>query len=203
GAVAEAAAGSGPPASSAPGIESAIAAKIAGTGGAGGAAGAAGALAAGPAAAGSGSAARRLLLVDDSVSVRKAVGQMLGRHGYGVTAVADGEEALAALQQGSFDAVLTDLEMPRLNGYELIEEIRRRPGGGGLPIVVITTRAGGKHLDLARRLGATACFGKPFDAAELLSQLDDLWKGSAARARAAGAGAPAVPPAPADGGPAA
>jgi len=147
--------------------------------------------------------ARRLLLVDDSVSVRKAVGQMLGRHGYGVTAVADGEEALAALHQGSFDAVLTDLEMPRLNGYELIEEIRRRPGGGGLPIVVITTRAGGKHLDLARRLGATACFGKPFDAAELLSQLDDLWKGSAARARAAGAGAPAVPPAPADGGPAA
>jgi CheY-like chemotaxis protein len=116
--------------------------------------------------------------VDDSVSVRKSIGQMLGRHGYGVTAVADGEEALAALQQGSFDAVLTDLEMPRLNGYELIEEIRRQPGGGELPIVVITTRAGGKHLDLARRLGATACFGKPFDAAELLSHLDHLMAGT-------------------------
>jgi len=118
--------------------------------------------------------ARRLLLVDDSVSVRKAVGQMLGRHGYRVTAVADGEEALEALRQAPFDAVLTDLEMPRLNGYELIEEIRRRPGGRELPIVVITTRAGEKHLEVARRLGATACFGKPFDAAALLSLLGGL-----------------------------
>jgi chemosensory pili system protein ChpA (sensor histidine kinase/response regulator) len=127
----------------------------------------------GPAIAAS-SAARRLLLVDDSVSVRKAVGQMLGRHGYQVTAVADGEEALEALRLGSFDAVLTDLEMPRLNGYELIEEIRRGPRGGELPIVVITTRAGGKHLDLARRLGATACFGKPFDQTALLALLGGL-----------------------------
>jgi chemosensory pili system protein ChpA (sensor histidine kinase/response regulator) len=127
----------------------------------------------GPAIAAS-SSARRLLLVDDSVSVRKAVGQMLGRHGYQVTAVADGEEALEALRLGSFDAVLTDLEMPRLNGYELIEEIRRGPRGGELPIVVITTRAGGKHVDLARRLGATACFGKPFDQAALLALLGGL-----------------------------
>jgi chemosensory pili system protein ChpA (sensor histidine kinase/response regulator) len=140
---AEADAGSGPPASSAPAIAAS-------------------------------SAARRLLLVDDSVSVRKAVGQMLGRHGYQVTAVADGEEALEALRLGSFDAVLTDLEMPRLNGYELIEEIRRGPRGGELPIVVITTRAGGKHVDLARRLGATACFGKPFDQAALLALLGGL-----------------------------
>jgi chemosensory pili system protein ChpA (sensor histidine kinase/response regulator) len=117
---------------------------------------------------------RRLLLVDDSVSVRKVVGQMLGRHGYRVTTAADGEEALAALREGPFDAVLTDLEMPRLNGYELIEEIRRRPEGRALPIVVITTRAGDKHLEVARRLGATACFGKPFDATALLSLLDGL-----------------------------
>jgi chemosensory pili system protein ChpA (sensor histidine kinase/response regulator) len=130
--------------------------------------------AASPAAAAASPAARRLLLVDDSVSVRKAVGQMLGRHGYEVTAVADGEEALEALRLGSFDAVLTDLEMPRLNGYELIEEIRRGPRGGELPIVVITTRAGGKHLDLAHRLGATACFGKPFDQAALLALLGGL-----------------------------
>ena len=108
------------------------------------------------------------------MSVRKAVGQMLGRHGYQVTAVADGEEALEALRLGAFDAVLTDLEMPRLNGYELIEEIRRGPRGGELPIVVITTRAGGKHLDLARRLGATACFGKPFDQTALLALLGGL-----------------------------
>jgi chemosensory pili system protein ChpA (sensor histidine kinase/response regulator) len=159
--------GSGPPGSSAP----AIAAQ---TAGAAGAAAAAGTLAAGSAAIGPRSAARRLLLVDDSVSVRKAVGQMLGRHGYQVTAVADGEEALEALRLGSFDAVLTDLEMPRLNGYELIEEIRRGPRGGELPIVVITTRAGGKHIDLARRLGATACFGKPFDQAALLALLGGL-----------------------------
>jgi chemosensory pili system protein ChpA (sensor histidine kinase/response regulator) len=143
---------------------------------AGGAAGAAGAAAA-PA------RAREVLLVDDSVSVRKSVGQMLVRHGYRVTTVGDGEEALEALRTASFDAVLTDLEMPRLNGFELIEEIRRAPGGRELPIVVITTRAGGKHLDLARQLGATACFGKPFDPAALLSLLGGL------EARAAGAGA--------------
>ena len=135
--------------------------------------GAAGSAAPGLAVAGR-ATARRLLLVDDSVSVRKSIGQMLGRHGYQVTAVADGEEALEALRLGSFDAVLTDLEMPRLNGYELIEEIRRRPDARELPIVVITTRAGDKHLDLARRLGATACFGKPFDAAALLALLGGL-----------------------------
>jgi chemosensory pili system protein ChpA (sensor histidine kinase/response regulator) len=135
---------------------------------------AAGAGAAGPAGVPAPARGRELLLVDDSVSVRKSVGQMLGRHGYRVTAVGDGEEALEALRTARFDAVLTDLEMPRLNGYELIEEIRRDPAGRELPIVVITTRAGSKHLDLARQLGATACFGKPFDAAALLSLLDGL-----------------------------
>jgi chemosensory pili system protein ChpA (sensor histidine kinase/response regulator) len=180
-------------------LGAAILARVAGVAGVAAAAGAvgggdAGGVDAGGAATPAVSAAlpllgRRLLLVDDSVSVRKAVGRMLGRHGYQVTAAADGEEALAALREGSFDAVLTDLEMPRLNGYELIEEIRRRPGGHELPIVVITTRAGDKHREVARRLGATACFGKPFDAAALLALLGGLAAAATDRDGGAGTGA--------------
>jgi chemosensory pili system protein ChpA (sensor histidine kinase/response regulator) len=116
----------------------------------------------------------RLLLVDDSVSVRKVVSKMLGRAGYEVTTANDGQDALEVLRQQSFDVVLTDLEMPRLNGYELIEDVRRRQSKEQLPILVMTTRAGEKHMNLALELGANNYFTKPVDENKLLNFLRTL-----------------------------
>ncbi len=115
---------------------------------------------------------RRLLLVDDSISVRRVVGKMLTRAGYDVVLASDGQDALEKLLvEARFDAVLTDLEMPRLNGYELIEELRRKPDTAAVPIIVMTTRAGDKHMRLALELGATDYFAKPVDESKLLRAL--------------------------------
>ncbi|MCS7068331.1 MAG: response regulator [Meiothermus sp.] len=108
-----------------------------------------------------------VLLVDDSLSVRKVVGQMLRKAGYQVVTAADGQEALELLEQQPFQAVVTDLEMPRMSGFELLEEVRRRPKLSHLPIAVLTTRASAKHRDLAVELGANAYLTKPADEVEL------------------------------------
>jgi chemosensory pili system protein ChpA (sensor histidine kinase/response regulator) len=107
--------------------------------------------------------ARRVLLVDDSISVRKVVGAMLERGGFSVVTAGDGVEALEALGRGPVDVVVTDLEMPRLNGYELVEDLHRRPALRHVPIVMLTTRAGERHREVARRLGITQYVTKPVD----------------------------------------
>ena len=112
-----------------------------------------------------------LLLVDDSVSVRKVVAKLLARAGYRVTTAADGVEATERLRAETFDALLTDLEMPRMSGYELLEEVRARPATAQLPIVVMTSRAGEKHMQLAFELGATDYLTKPVDETKLLAFL--------------------------------
>lgn len=109
------------------------------------------------------SESRRILLVDDSISVRKFVGQMLQKAGFEVTTATDGADAIRYLGENAVDVVITDLEMPRVNGYELIEDLRRRPATREVPIVVLTTRAGAKHLNLARRLGVKHYVTKPVD----------------------------------------
>ncbi len=106
---------------------------------------------------------RRVLLVDDSISVRKFVGQMLVRAGFEVTTANDGAEALAKIADAGFDVVVTDLEMPRVNGYELLDTLRRRPQARALPVIVLTTRSGDKHAGLARRLGASHYVTKPVE----------------------------------------
>jgi chemosensory pili system protein ChpA (sensor histidine kinase/response regulator) len=105
----------------------------------------------------------RVLLVDDSVSVRRVLSKMLSRSGYHVVTAKDGQEALNLLRQGDVDVVLTDLEMPRVNGYELLEAIRRNESSKDLPVMVITSRASEKHMKLAYDLGATHYAGKPID----------------------------------------
>jgi len=108
-------------------------------------------------------AAASILLVDDSISVRKFVGQMLDRAGFRVFTAADGQDALDQLAELSVDALITDLEMPRVNGYALIEDLRRRPGTRNVPVVVLTTRAGDKHVSLAHRLGVRHYVTKPVE----------------------------------------
>ncbi len=108
-----------------------------------------------------------VLLVDDSLSVRKVVAQMLRKAGHQVVTASDGQEALELLEQHRFQAVVTDLEMPRMSGFELLEEVRRRPHLSHLPIAVLTTRASVKHRELATELGANAYLTKPADEVEL------------------------------------
>lgn len=120
-------------------------------------------------------ARRSVLLVDDSVSVRKFVGQMLDRAGFRVVTANDGIEALDRLSaDAAVDIVVTDLEMPRLNGYELIRDLKRRPGLRGVPIVVLTTRAGSKHVALARQLGVEHYVTKPVDEQAFVQLIESL-----------------------------
>ena len=107
--------------------------------------------------------ARRILLVDDSLSVRRFVGQMLEKAGFAVTTASDGADALARLGEARYDVVVTDLEMPRVNGYELIDDMRRRPATRDVPVVILTTRAGDKHVALARSLGVEHYVTKPVE----------------------------------------
>jgi chemosensory pili system protein ChpA (sensor histidine kinase/response regulator) len=106
---------------------------------------------------------RRILLVDDSISVRKFVGQMLEKASFEVITANDGAEALRRLGDTTVDLVITDLEMPRVSGYELIEDLRARAATRALPVVVLTTRAGAKHVNLARSLGIVHYVAKPVD----------------------------------------
>jgi chemosensory pili system protein ChpA (sensor histidine kinase/response regulator) len=106
---------------------------------------------------------RRILLVDDSVSIRKFVGQMLEKAGFDVLTAVDGLDAIQQLTEQRVDAVITDLEMPRMNGYALIEDLRRRSATRDVPVIVLTTRAGVKHVSLARRLGVRHYVAKPVE----------------------------------------
>ncbi|HEV8532390.1 MAG TPA: response regulator [Methylomirabilota bacterium] len=124
---------------------------------------------------------RRVLLVDDSVSIRKFVGQMLERAGFAVLTATDGAEALRRLAESSVDVVITDLEMPRVSGYELIEDLRSRAATRTLPVVVLTTRAGAKHVSLARRLGITHYVTKPVDEDAFVRLVDSLTARASAR----------------------
>jgi len=103
----------------------------------------------------------RVLLVDDSVSIRKFVGQMLEKAGFDVLTAVDGHDAIQQLTEETVDVVITDLEMPRVNGYALIEDMRRRSTTREIPVIVLTTRAGAKHVGLAQRLGVRHYVAKP------------------------------------------
>jgi len=119
-------------------------------------------------------ASRRVLLVDDSLSVRKFVGAMLTKAGLDVTTANDGAEGLARIAAEDFDVVITDLEMPRVNGYELIDDLRRRPSTRDLPVVVLTTRSGDKHVSLARRLGISHYVTKPVEEQAFVRLIESL-----------------------------
>ncbi|GGR98166.1 hybrid sensor histidine kinase/response regulator [Deinococcus sedimenti] len=119
--------------------------------------------------------AGRILLVDDSLSVRRHVGRSLERFGYQVTTASDGQEALERLLAGEpADLLLSDLEMPRMNGFELLRAVRSSAAHAGLPVVIMTTRAGEKHQQLAMELGANDYLAKPAEERLLHRRLDAL-----------------------------
>jgi chemosensory pili system protein ChpA (sensor histidine kinase/response regulator) len=115
-----------------------------------------------------------VLVVDDSLSQRRALEQILQDAGYKVYIARDGIEAVEFLSHAKPDVVLTDLEMPRMNGIELISHIRTQARTKHLPIIMITSRTTQKHKQMAQDAGADFYFSKPVQDEELSSKIHDL-----------------------------
>ncbi len=115
-----------------------------------------------------------VVLVDDSISVRKFVGRMLEKAGYRVKLAADGLEALEIVTQTRCDLVVTDLEMPRTNGYELLSHLRQDAQTRNIPVMVVTSRAGAKHRDRAMKEGAMAFLTKPVQEDQFITAVAKL-----------------------------
>ncbi len=103
-----------------------------------------------------------ILTVDDSASVRMAIRIALSGAGYAVTEAGDGAEGLAALKGGRFDMVVTDLNMPRMDGLTMIRELRSLPGCAGIPVIFVTTESDDGMKAQAKAAGATGWLVKPF-----------------------------------------
>jgi two-component system chemotaxis response regulator CheY len=103
-----------------------------------------------------------ILTVDDSASVRMAMRIALSGAGYAVTEAGDGTEGLDKLRSGRFDMVVTDLNMPRMDGLTMIRELRRLPGCAGIPVIFVTTESDDGVKAQAKAAGATGWLVKPF-----------------------------------------
>jgi chemosensory pili system protein ChpA (sensor histidine kinase/response regulator) len=123
-----------------------------------------------------------LLLIDDSLSIRKFVGRMLESAGYPFDTAVDGEDGLRKASMINYRMILTDLEMPKLNGFEVIQALRSRPETRHTPVVVMTTRARDKHRQMAMSLGATSYISKPVEERMLLQEVE-RWIGKASAMR--------------------
>lgn len=118
---------------------------------------------------------RKILVVDDSINVRRYLALTLEKVGYQVEQAKDGQEAVEKLLSGlSVQGIICDIEMPRLDGYGVLEEVKSRPEFQKLPIVMLTSRSNEKHRKLAMRLGASAYLSKPFNENHLLQTLAEF-----------------------------
>ena len=117
---------------------------------------------------------RVVVVADDSISVRKFVGRMLEKAGYRVKLASDGLEASEIVAQVGCHLVITDLEMPRMNGYELMAHLRQNPGTRRIPVLVVTSRAGAKHRDRAIKEGASGFLTKPVQEDQLIATVANL-----------------------------
>lgn len=115
-----------------------------------------------------------VLSADDSPSVRKYIQSVLQQADINVISADDGLNALSKLASSNADIVVTDLEMPRMNGFELVSEIRKLPQYNDLPIVIVTARAGEKHRRTGIELGANAFLNKPFDPRQLIETVESF-----------------------------
>ncbi|VTU36914.1 Chemotaxis protein CheA [Variovorax sp. PBL-H6] len=126
-----------------------------------------------------------VLVVDDSITVRRVTQRLLQREGYRVSLAADGLQALERLQQERPAVVLSDIEMPRMDGFDLARNIRADASLAGLPIIMITSRIAEKHHDHARALGVNHYLGKPYAEDELLRLVRHYTSAEAPQAMAA------------------
>ncbi|WP_314296052.1 Hpt domain-containing protein [Acinetobacter schindleri] len=121
-----------------------------------------------------GNARRLVMIVDDSVTVRKVTSRLLERQGYDIVTAKDGVDAIEQLENVRPDLMLLDIEMPRMDGFEVTNLVRHHDIHRNLPIIMITSRTGEKHRERAFSLGVTYYMGKPFQEAELLANVQEL-----------------------------
>ncbi len=112
-----------------------------------------------------------VMVVDDSLTVRKVTGRLLERAGYQVVTAKDGIDALEQLMEISPSVMLLDIEMPRMDGFELAKRLRQDSKTKGLPIIMITSRTAEKHRNYALELGVNEYLGKPYQEEELLQHI--------------------------------
>jgi len=114
-----------------------------------------------------------VMIVDDSVSVRRITAKILNAAGMETILCRDGVDALETLQRlpNAPDLVLLDVEMPRMDGYELLSTLRSQSDYETLPVVMVTSRSGDKHRNKAESLGATDYLVKPYDEDELITTI--------------------------------
>jgi chemosensory pili system protein ChpA (sensor histidine kinase/response regulator) len=120
--------------------------------------------------------AATIMVVDDSLTVRKISGRLLARQGYHVLTAKDGVDALEQLSDVLPDAMLVDIEMPRMDGFDLARNIRADARLKHIPIIMITSRTGDKHRNHAMEIGVNHYLGKPYDEAVLLACIAELIK---------------------------
>jgi len=113
----------------------------------------------------------RVMVVDDSLTVRKITGRLLEREGYQVLAAKDGVEALEQLSDVVPDVMLVDIEMPRMDGFDLTRNVRADPRLKSVPIIMITSRTADKHRAYAQEVGANVFLGKPYQEDQLLAHI--------------------------------
>lgn len=109
-----------------------------------------------------------ILTVDDSASMRMTTKITLSNAGYQVTEAVDGVDGLNKARSGTFDLIVTDLNMPNMNGIQMIEELRKSPAHTGVPIIFLTTESDVDVKTRAKAAGATGWICKPFDPDQLV-----------------------------------
>jgi chemosensory pili system protein ChpA (sensor histidine kinase/response regulator) len=128
------------------------------------------------------------LVVDDSITVRRVTQRLLERNGMRVMTARDGMDAVALLAENVPDVILLDIEMPRMDGYEVAAHVRADPRLRDVPIIMITSRVGEKHRARAIELGVNDYLGKPYQESQLIDAITPLVAQRRARSRASGAG---------------
>ena len=113
-----------------------------------------------------------VMVIDDSVTVRKVTTRLLERNGYEVVTAKDGVDAIATLQDVKPDIMLLDIEMPRMDGFEVATLVRHDERLQDIPIIMITSRTGQKHKDRALSIGVNGYLGKPFQEHDLLENIE-------------------------------
>jgi chemosensory pili system protein ChpA (sensor histidine kinase/response regulator) len=116
-------------------------------------------------------AAPVIMVVDDSLTVRKITSRLLEREGYQVVTAKDGLDALQLMRETLPAVMLVDIEMPRMDGFDLTRNVRGDPKTSHIPIIMISSRTADKHRSQAAALGVNAFLGKPYQEAELLQQI--------------------------------
>ncbi len=119
---------------------------------------------------------KKILAVDDSASVRQMVNFTLKTAGYEVVDAVDGKDGLDKAGKQKFDMIITDLNMPNLDGIEMIAAIRKLPEYSFIPILMLTTESQAEKKDAGRKAGATGWIVKPFNADQLITVLKKLVK---------------------------